>query len=314
MRKLLLTLVTMIVAISPSWARSKKSANNQGTNSQIENTAAEKKEPNIYTVILMSNLDGYEFTTSGKIGEHAYVDLELPSGLYWATCNIGAKLPMEAGDFFAWGETEKKSEYNWKSYKWAEITETGQRTDANGEKKSVYKKTQTKYCANSQPGKKQSKADIDTLRTLLPEDDAATAQWGDSWRMPTLAEIEELIKGCDWLWVPNYNKTGVAGIMGNSRKNGNTIFFPAAGFMYNQSLNNVGDFGAYWSSNLEVNPDVMQNLFNPSARSMGFYFGTSAPGRAWVRSNWDDRMFGMLVRAVSLPKKEGEASSDNKKE
>ncbi|MBP5480152.1 MAG: hypothetical protein J6Y22_00170, partial [Paludibacteraceae bacterium] len=295
MRKLLLTLVTLIVASASNWA--------QETVFQLHDSTAYDKEKHMYNVTLISEFEGVKLTVSGKNGKHDYVDLGLPSGVLWATCNIGAKSPVETGDFFSWGEIKKKKEYNWNTYKWSKITKNGTYKDANGKEKPAYKKVQTKYCANSYieyEGKKYVKkgADMDSMRTLLPEDDAATAQWGNKWRMPTIENMEELIEWCDWFWVPNYNKTGVAGIMGVSKKNESFIFFPAAGFMFNKSLNEVGKFGAYWSSNLEKNVDYMQNMLDPSAKSMGFYFGTKKIGGAWVRSNWDDRMFGMLVRAV----------------
>lgn len=296
MRKLLLTLVTLIVASASNWA--------QENVFQLHDSTAYDKDKHMYNVTLISNFEGVKLTVSGKIGKHDYVDLGLPSGVLWATCNVGAKSPVETGDFFAWGEIKKKKEYNWDTYKWSKITKGWSRPDENGEVKPSSKKIQTKYCANSYiefEGKTYVKkgAVMDTLRTLLPEDDAATAQWGNKWRMPTIDEIEELIEWCDWLWVQNYNNSGVAGIMGVSKKNESFIFFPAAGFKFNKDHKNVGEFGAYWSSDLVKVKDVdfKQNLLDPSNRSMGFYFAWR-----WVRSNWDDRMFGMLVRAVSVSK------------
>ena len=289
----------MIVASASNWA--------QETVFQLHDSTAYDKEKHMYNVTLISNFEGVKLTVSGKIGKHDYVDLGLPSGVLWATCNVGAKSPVETGDFFAWGEIKKKKEYNWDTYKWSKITKGWTRPDENGEVKPSSKKIQTKYCANSYieyEGKKYVKkgADMDSMRTLLPEDDAATSQWGDKWRMPTIEEIEELIEWCDWLWVPNYNSTGVAGIMGVSKKNESFIFFPAAGFKFNKDHKNVDEFGAYWSSDLVKDVDFMQNIMDPSGRSMGLYFGTKKIGGAWVRSNWDDRMFGMLVRAVCVSK------------
>lgn len=310
MRKLILTLITMFVAISSNWA--------QDTVFQLHDSTAYNKEKHMYNVTLISNFEGVQLTVSGKIGKHDYVDLGLPSGVLWATCNIGAKTPVGTGDFFAWGETKKKKEYNWNTYKWSEITKNGTYTDANGKEKPAYKKIQTKYCANSYieyEGKKYVKkgAIMDSMNTLLPVDDAAAVHWGDRWRIPTIEEIEELIEWCDWLWVPNYNKTGIAGIMGVSKINEAFIFFPAAGFMFNKNHNDEGKFGAYWSSNLVKNVDFRQNILDPSGRSMGFYFGNKI-GIAWVRSNWDDRMFGMLVRAVCSPQEGENASIIYKKE
>ncbi|MBO4804837.1 MAG: hypothetical protein IK005_00505 [Paludibacteraceae bacterium] len=287
MRKFIHIIIALGMTIPTIWA---------------QDSTVYKKKAHIYDVTLISNWEGQELTVSGKIGKHAYVDLGLPSGRFWATCNIGAKSPEESGDFFAWGEIKQKKEYNWKTYKWSEIKENGKYKDINGEEKTSYKKIQTKYCANSYinyQGQLYVKkgSDMDTLRRLLPEDDAATAQWGKHWRMPTIEEIEELIEWCDWIWVPNYNNTGSAGILGVSKSNQHSIFFPASGFMYNKAISEAGKFGAYWTSDLEKDADFNQNLLDPSANSMGFYFKMK-----WVRTNWDNRMFGMHIRAIAASK------------
>ena len=108
--------------------------------------------------------------------EHEWVDLGLPSGTLWATCNVGADNPEDYGDYFAWGETEPKVIYNWSTYKWC-----------NG---SV--NTMTKYCTDSGYGTVDNKTELD------PADDAATVNWGTSWRMPTLEQLDELLTKCTW--------------------------------------------------------------------------------------------------------------------
>ncbi|MCQ2195454.1 MAG: hypothetical protein MJZ28_10950 [Paludibacteraceae bacterium] len=172
----------------------------------------------------------YSVTVSGKIGGYAYVDLGLPSGLLWATYNVGATSPEGYGDYFAWGETKPQaasdSSYSWATYKWC-----------NGDGDFL-----TKYCTQSRYGT------VDSLTTLLPEDDAATANWGGAWRMPTRTEQDELREGCDWEWTDDYN--GVSGQIGTSKTNGNTIFLPAAGYRFNGSLSEVGSNGYCWSSSL----------------------------------------------------------------
>lgn len=137
-------------------------------------------------------------SVSGKMGEYTYVDLELPSGLLWATYNVGTTTPKEVGDLFAWGEFEPKSEYNWKTYKWCT-------TSSNGSVKSF-----TKY------------NDSDTLKVLSCADDAATEKWGAAWRMPTSEEQKELMTNCTWWRAP---LNGVNGFFGKSKINGKTIFF-----------------------------------------------------------------------------------------
>ncbi len=166
---------------------------------------------------------------SGQIAGHDYVDLGLPSGTLWATYNVGATKPTEYGDYFAWGETEPKEVYADSTYKWF-----------NADSKIF-----TKY--NSEDG----------LKTLLPEDDAATANWGSEWRMPTNEEQRELVEECQ------YQMTEVNGVYGAkfTGKNGNSVFFPAAGGRVGTGLVSVGYFGVYWSYSLrEKDEDYARNL------------------------------------------------------
>ena len=138
-----------------------------------------------------------------NLKEHEWVDLGLPSGTLWATCNIGADNPEEYGDYFAWGETAPKEVYEWSTYKWNDRS--------NGKF--------TKYCTDSKYGT------IDNNTELLSEDDAAYVNWGKNWRMPSLEQIRELINCCSWLWT---TRNGVNGQLVTG-PNGNTMFLPAAG-------------------------------------------------------------------------------------
>ena len=165
------------------------------------------------------------FATSG----HAYVDLGLPSGLLWATCNVGADNPEDYGGHFAWGETQPKDYYDWSTYQ-----------HCNG----LYH-TLTKYCTDSDYG---YNGFTDYLTTLLPEDDAATANWGDGWRMPTRAEFQELLDNTTVTWT---TQNGVNGRLFTA-SNGNSIFLPAAGYRVNGFLNSEGSMGRYWSSSLYI--------------------------------------------------------------
>ena len=167
-------------------------------------------------------------TISGQVEGRDYVDLGLPSGNKWATCNVGATKPSEYGDYFAWGETKPKEDYSWSTYKWCK-----------GSSRSM-----TKYCTDSDYGT------LDNKTVLDAEDDAATANWGSAWRMPTEEEIQELLEGCDWKWVEDFNGSGVNGRLGTSKKNGSTIFLPAAGYRFDAGLKFAGDYGFYWSSSL----------------------------------------------------------------
>ena len=145
---------------------------------------------------------------------HEYVDLGLPSGLKWATCNVGASNPQDYGLYFAWGET-------------------------------------VGYTAEQVPGVRafnsaSYKASAISADLTL-EQDAAHVNLGGNWRMPTKAEYQELLDNCDDSWTDNYNGTGVAGRVFTSKVNENSVFFPAAGDCYDSSVNNVGSV-QYWSA------------------------------------------------------------------
>lgn len=159
---------------------------------------------------------------------HEFVDLGLPSGTLWATCNIGANSPEESGDFFAWGEVEPKEAYTWGTYKYCNGSEN----------------TMTKYCTDSSYGT------VDNKKELDPEDDAATVKWGSNWQMPSIEQQTELIN-------ENYTTTtwttekGVYGRKVTSKKNGNYIFLPAAGY-YSTAVYDTNGSGNYWSRSLST--------------------------------------------------------------
>ena len=106
-----------------------------------------------------------------KIGNHAFVDLGLPSGTKWATCNVGASSPEDYGDYFAWGETAPKKEYSWNSYLF--------RIKGNNSKNVIF----SKYNIWSAHGVVDNKTCLDS------SDDVARASWGYTWRMPTAEEM-----------------------------------------------------------------------------------------------------------------------------
>ena len=176
------------------------------------------------------------------INGHEYVDLGLPSGLKWATCNVGANKPEDYGNYYAWGETSTKSLYTSNS--------------------KTYGKQMYDIKGNSQY-------------------DAARANWGGTWRLPTKAELEELNNKCTWKWT---TQNGVKGYKVTG-PNGNSIFLPAAGYRYGSSLKEAGEGGFYWSSTPEENDSHYV-----------YYLGFGCIGH-----NLDDdrRYFGMSVRPVS---------------
>ena len=161
-----------------------------------------------------------------------YVDLGLPSGTLWATCNVGADIPEGYGDYFAWGETQPKDYYEWITYQYR----MGSIPSEN---------FMTKYCNNSNYG---YNGFTDNLNTLLPEDDAATANWGSDWRMPTKEEWQELYNNTTCTWT---TQNGVNGRLFTAN-NGNSLFLPAAGNRWLYDLNDVDSYGDYWSSSLDT--------------------------------------------------------------
>ena len=172
--------------------------------------------------------------THGITNGHEWVDLGLPSGTLWATCNVGASSPEEYGDYFAWGEVEPKEEYNWETYKWCKGTSN----------------TMTKYCQDREYG---YNGFTDILTELRPEDDAATANWGSAWQMPSLVQIKELIKS--EYTTTEWTTQGVKhGLVVTSKRNGNTLFLPAAGFWMGKRYFpvNQGISGMYSSRSLSL--------------------------------------------------------------
>ena len=187
------------------------------------------------------------------------IDLGLPSGVKWATCNIGATVPEDYGEYYAWGETEEKDDYSWSTYRWCNGTSD----------------TMTKYCTSASYGT------VDNKTVLEPEDDVAHVKWGGSWRMPTKAEQDELRNNCTWTWttlngVNGYRVTG---------PNGNSIFLPAAGYRYGTGVVSRGGYGGCWSGSLYSNN-------SNSAYYLSFY------GSYYDWNNFN-RCYGQSVRPVS---------------
>ena len=204
------------------------------------------------------NGGGNDGPTTGTINGHEWVDLGLPSGLKWATCNVGANNPEDYGNYYAWGETTTKSTY----------TENNSLTYALGTQALLLRG----YIDNVDE-------DEGLLGTLTSSHDAASANWGGSWRMPTTAELEELDRKCTWtLTTQGGNVYKVTG------PNGNHIFLPAAGYRHGSSLYYAREGGYYWSSSLTaVNSFCADNL----------HFGSG------IYENWCHRNWGLSVRPVS---------------
>lgn len=214
-----------------------------------------------YAITNMGTLYGEEksFTTegvsnpTGYINGYAYVDLGL--SVKWATCNVGTTTPAGYGNYYAWGETTTKSSYY----------------ESNCKTYDLYN-----Y-------ELRSKGYIGSDDNLTMPHDAARANWGSTWRMPTKEEMEELVNNCNLEWT---TQGGIKGCKVTG-PNGNSIFFPAAGCRYGTSPAYTGDDGYYWSS---TSIDILAAAYY----SWDFFF-LNGQEVVW----YDERHFGRSVRPVS---------------
>ena len=197
--------------------------------------------------------DGTVLTLPRVEKPHEWVDLGL--SVKWATCNVGANSPEEYGDYFAWGEISPKEEYTNQTYQYW--------TDYNGD-------------GSWDSGEFADLGDI----SGNPQYDAATANWGGAWRMPTEAELDELLNNCTWEW------TTLNGVNGRrvTGPNGNSIFLPAAGYRFGPWSYGVGSDGYYWGSTPYEGSDYR-------AYSLGF----DSDCYDWDRNG---RYYGQSVRPV----------------
>ena len=224
---------------------------------------------------------GMFYRPSLTLSQSAYeaVDLGLESGLLWAKKNVGATNPQDYGDYFAWGETEtyysSQNPLTWKTdkdagYAWASYFDTSD----NGSSFNKY---------NTSGGK----------TVLESSDDAATANWGSAWRMPTKDEWDELLNAYPSnatsgnkrrAWLANYNSTSVAGLAFYDASGNIGFFLPAAGYRYDTNLYSQGSYGFYWSSSLFED-------YSLYARYLYFYSGDSG-------MDYYGRYYGQSVRPV----------------
>lgn len=211
---------------------------------------------------------------SGKVGEYAYVDLGLESGVKWATFNVGAQKPSDYGEYFAWGETVSKTRYGWDNY-----------ALCNSKSESDYGQI-TKYCLDN------TSEYYDQKFYLEPEDDAAFANWGEGWRMPTNSDWEELKEGCVWKWEENYYGSGNKGILGTSRRNGNKIFLPISGSKTFLETSFCDYYAYYWASS------SAREKTSENAGCFFFYFyGGNIGIRIDIKE--DNRFIGCPIRPIT---------------
>ncbi len=231
--------------------------------------------------LLLSLVAGLAYLTSCKDDEpknpdtHEWVDLGLPSGTLWATCNVGANAPEDYGDYFAWGETKPKDNYDLNTYKWYNHDDMYY-TKYNQSYSSGYYDDSGNYVSVVTP---------DDKTELDPEDDAAYINWGPSWRMPTHEQQRELVEQCTWKWT---TRNGVYGQQGTG-PNGNTIFLPAAGWVIDErSFQCEGSHGCCWSRTLYP-------IVSDFAYILYFFSGDMSLNIPY------DRAVGCSVRAVRVP-------------
>ena len=175
---------------------------------------------------------------TGVINGHEWVDLGL--SVKWATCNVGASSPSDYGGYYAWGETQPKSNYEWSN--------CFDCLDNEGKSWGTYKMGgQTQITPSS-------------------GHDTAHENWGGTWRMPTDAELNELCNKCKWAWTSRDGHNGYV-VTGS---NGNSIFLPAAGWRYGTDSYNVGEYGYYWSSSLYSSDNARCLYFNSSYHCTDF--------------------------------------------
>ena len=243
------------------------------------------------TVIYALLMDGSKVAQcTVRVGCPDPVDLGLPSGVKWASFNIGASRPEDYGDYYAWGETITHYEPGyaqsdfpvWKPEDWSDY---GEKSFEGGYDWNAYKfymwdsRDLSKYCTRAVYG---YDGFTDGKTVLDPEDDVAHVAFGGDWRMPSWAEMNELKDECFWEWtmqggVNGYKVTG---------PNGNSIFLPAAGERYNTSIELLNAEGLYWTSSLyTTRPDL----------SVAVNF--DAEGVCWI-SGWY-RRYGLTIRPVS---------------
>ena len=194
-------------------------------------------------VFVETDVDSDDTTSSDTTYVNGYTAVDLGLSVKWATCNVGADSPEDYGDYFAWGETETKDDYSSST----SVTYGVEMDDIAGD----------------------------------AEYDAATANWGSSWRMPTYDEMQELVDDCTWTWTTQNDVNGYL-VTGST---GNSIFLPAAGWRRGSLLYDREGDGGYWSSTpRESRTQYAYNLY--------FY-------SSYHYTDWSGRYDGRTVRPVA---------------
>lgn len=209
----------------------------------------------LHIIMLMlavcSQASGQQVTTKKKAVDkitngYEYVDLGL--SVMWATKNVGAESPTDAGKFYAWGETKPKNEYSMFNYKY--FSQTENEKIAGTYVAGKYTTGYTKYVSEIQAEKQGYDGFFDNKRLLDYSDDAARVIWGAKWCIPSLGEMNELCTQCEWAWIQMDGKW-VYKITG---PNGNYIILPAGGARFRMKTCYENEDGFYWTANAYAGP------------------------------------------------------------
>lgn len=223
----------------------------------------------------LSQVDSITFLYKSP-DEYEYVDLGL--SVKWAKCNVGANNEGDYGTYFAWGETSPQTKYTWSTYQFCQ-----DKSDADYQ----INKTMNKYCTNATYGYNGL---VDNKTVLDAEDDAAAVNMGGSWRMPTKEEMQELI---DNTTSQLADVNGHKGVRLTSKKNGQSIFLPAAGEISTINGNtknfNVNIYGNYWTSSLKG--------YGYDYNAASLYFNGTG-NFSFVQAANDARCWGLTIRPV----------------
>lgn len=286
MKKLLLLVVSLVMTVLLLYSQDylllyKQNQQNPKAIPINEIKSISHGDSNIQTIVTnsgeietpISEIDSLVFSSIHLCPDDKHphiINLGLPSGTLWSCCNVGASSPEAYGGYYSWGETEEKDVYNEVTYKYS----TGVDTDGDGWYDDYH-----------------SEDDVYGIWQDLGDNiagsqyDVAHVKWEDSWRMPNYYEIEELVNNCTYVWV---TVKGINGGLFTSKTNGKSIFMPAAGYRWDESFEEVGSEGWYWSSTQHqdrvyaASPLFLDN-------SIATYWG------------WCDRGCGNSVRPVYDP-------------
>ena len=253
-----------------TWQMLGKATGDKGADGQSIFSSVEVGENEVTFVLA----DGTSFSIPLKNATvedvHEWVDLGLPSGTLWATCNVGADTPEEYGYYFAWGETKSKDDYSWDNYWFG-----GGKIKIGS---STYTESVTKYCFNY--GYNNF---TDNLAELEPVNDVAIVYWGEEWQMPSKEQCDELVND-------SYTKTEMRAhnnslcLKITSTSNGNFIFLPAAGSRRGMDLETT--YNMYWSRSLDT------------SESNRAYIMEFSSGSDYFATFYISRSIGMPVRPV----------------